>query len=240
MASTDSKTATRASVLDFLKANTFLGALPEEALDRLFQAGHTKGFAKGQTIYQRGDPGDYVLVILSGRIKITNIGPGAREMLHNVLAPGDVHGEIALLDGGERTATATALEDTQAFLLFRRDLIPILRSNPDSLLEIVTMLCERVRHLSQSLEDAHRSMQGRLVAALLRLVRQHGRRTKEGVLIDLDLTQRDLGNYAGLSRENTSRLLAALSRSEVLALVDNGILVKSEADLEKLAEDDVA
>jgi CRP/FNR family cyclic AMP-dependent transcriptional regulator len=83
-------------------------------------------------------------------------------------------------------------------------------------------------------------MQGRLVAALLRLLRQHGRRTKDGVFIDLDLSQRDLGNYAGLSRENTSRLLAALSRSDVLTLVEGGILIKSETTLEKLAEDDIA
>jgi CRP/FNR family transcriptional regulator len=94
----------------------------------------------------------------------------------------------------------------------------------------------RIRHLSQNLEDAQRSMQGRLVAALLRLARQHGRKTKDGVLIDLELSQRDLGNYAGLSRENTSRVLAALGRADVVTLVDSGILIKSEAQLEELAE----
>jgi CRP-like cAMP-binding protein len=129
MASLDSKSAIRKSVLDFLKANSFLGALPDDALDRLFQAGHIKTYSRGQMIHQRGDPGEFLLVIVAGRIKITNIGPGAREIVQNVLAPGDVHGEIALLDGGARSAAATALEDTQAFGLFRRDLLPVLKSN---------------------------------------------------------------------------------------------------------------
>jgi CRP-like cAMP-binding protein len=226
----------RDTILSFLGSNSFLGALPEQALSTLYKAGHTKSYGKGQVIYERGELGDHLIVILTGFVKISNVTADGREVVHNLLSPGDLHGEIALLDGGVRTATATALEGTSAFVLYRRDLLPVLKAYPDSLLEMVVNLCEKLRNTSQSLEDAQLSMQGRMIGALLRLSRQHGRRTKDGVLIDLELTQRDLGSFAGLSRENTSRLLASLSRADILSVSSGSILIKNESRLKQLAE----
>src|SRR5262245_7343399 len=90
----------------FLRNNTFFGGLPDAALDALIAKGHTKKYAKGDSIYRRGEPGDSLMVLLAGRIKITNINAEAREVVLNFLGVGDINGEIAVLDGKERTADA--------------------------------------------------------------------------------------------------------------------------------------
>jgi CRP-like cAMP-binding protein len=151
------------------------------------------------------------------------------------LGAGDLNGEIALLDGGPRTATAIALQDTEAFVLLRRDLLPLLRGNPEALLEIVAILCEKLRQTSQIVEDFQRSMQNRLAAGLLRLVNQHGRNTSDGIVIDLALNQRDLGSYAGLSRENTNRVLRLFEEVNVLVFRGGNILIKDRDALRSLA-----
>jgi CRP-like cAMP-binding protein len=198
--------------------------------------GRLKHYAQGEVIFERGDPGDYLLIIVSGRVKISNVTADAHEVVLNLLSAGDLNGEIALLDGGQRTATATALEETRAFLLFRRDLLPVLREHPDSLLEMMAILCEKLRQTSLIVEGSQRSMQVRIAAALHRLARQHGRQTKDGILIDFELNQRDLGNYAGLSRENTSRQLGALARAGVAVQRDGKILIRDEGRLLALAD----
>lgn len=224
------------SALKFLQAATFLGALPDDALNAIVKFGHIKHYRKGQTIFDNGDPGDYMLIILSGRIKISNIGAEAREIILNLLSAGDLIGEIAVLSGGERTAAAVALEDTQTFQLFRRDLMPVLMAHPEALVEIVAILCDKLRNTSAIIEDTHSSMQGRLAAALWRLAQQHGHQTKDGILIGFELNQRDLGNYASLSRENISRQLASLSKAGIILVSNGKVLIKDASRLMALAD----
>ena len=98
-------------VRPLLKDNTLFGGLPDGALDALIGKGHIKKYAKGDVIYRRGAPGDSLMVILIGRIKITNINVDGKEVVLNFLGAGDINGEIAVIDGKERTANAQALED---------------------------------------------------------------------------------------------------------------------------------
>jgi CRP/FNR family transcriptional regulator, cyclic AMP receptor protein len=112
----------------------------------------------------------------------------------------------------------------------------VIREYPDSLIEITAILCEKLRQTSLIVEDNKRSMEGRIAGAVLRLAHQHGRQTKDGVLIDFELNQRDLGNYAGLSRENTSRQLGLLAKSDIAVLKDGKILIKDTRRLLALAD----
>src|SRR3954454_4689881 len=107
----------------FLGNNTFFGALPDAALDALIKRGHTKRYPKGGSIYRRGEAGDNLMVVLSGRIKIVNVSADAREVVLNFLGVGDINGEIAVLDGKERTADAVALEDCEVFAVYARDVL---------------------------------------------------------------------------------------------------------------------
>jgi CRP/FNR family cyclic AMP-dependent transcriptional regulator len=193
---------------DALKTLSFLGGLPDPMIDQLAGRAHVKRYGKGETIVARDDAGESLMLLLAGRAKISNITSDAREIVLNFLGKGDVIGEIAILDGAPRTANAVAIEDTEALVLYRRDLLPVLLKNPDAMLELIQILCEKLRATSAIIEENSLPMAARAAAGLLRLADQHGRVVKGGgTLIDLKLSQRDLGSYLGLSRENVSRQL---------------------------------
>src|SRR5262249_31355072 len=189
-------------ILPFLRSHTFLGGLADEALSALIARGHTRRYSRGETIYRRGEPGDSLMVLLAGRIKVTNVTADAREVVLNFLGVGDINGEIAALDGRERTADAVAIEPCEVFVVYARDLLPVLRASPQALLEIIYILCDKLRSASAIIEDNTLEMRGRTARGLQRLAQQHGRTSKHGIRLELTLSQRELGGYLGLSREN--------------------------------------
>lgn len=223
---------------EILKEATFLGGLPDAAIDQLARRAHFTRFARGDTIYRRGDGGDSMMVILSGRVKISAITPQAREIIINFIGRGDVNGDIAVLDGGERTADAIAIEPTEALVLYRRDLMPVLTQSPEAMLEIIAVLCERLRNGLGMLESTSLEMSARMAAGLMRLAAQHGRKLKSGIEIGLKLSQRDLGNYVGLSRENVNRQLAMLRDRGIIQSQGNSITILDEQALAEIAERD--
>src|SRR5436305_10762861 len=112
-------------LLSFLRSNTFFGGLPDAALDTLIRRGHTKRFSKGDYIFRRGDAGDSLMVIVSGRIKIANVSADAKEVILNFLEPGDINGEIGVLDGNERSAAAMALKAFEVLAMYGPAPLPI-------------------------------------------------------------------------------------------------------------------
>jgi len=224
------------AVRRFLVDNTFIGGLPVECIDTLMTAGHVRRYPKGTPLFERGDLADSLLLIVSGGIKISNITVDGREVVLNFLGTGEIIGEIATLGGGPRTASAVAHVDTELFQLYRRDLLPVLIQHPQTLIEIIQLLCERLRSASSLVEDGLRDVRGRFAAGLLRLANQHGRRTPLGVEIDLAVNQRDLGNYFGLSRENTNRQFKRLVGEGILRVGGSVLTIVDEAALVALTE----
>jgi CRP-like cAMP-binding protein len=219
----------------FLRNNTFFGGLPDAALDHLIRRGHTKRYPRGTMIYRRGEPGDSMMVLLSGRIKITNTNADAREVVLNFLGEGDINGEIAALDGNERTADAVALEDCEVFTVYARDLVPVLLEHPQSMLEIIQILCQKLRAASAIIEDNTLEMRGRTARGLLRLCRQHGRTGRDGVRLQLSVSQRELGAYLGISRANVSRQLGQLKDDNLIRIAGTQITVTDEDGLAAIA-----
>ncbi len=219
-----------------LRDNTFLGALPDGAFGAIARKGHVARFRKGETIFRRGDEGASMMLIVSGTVKVFNTTVDGREAVLNFLGPSDVVGEITILDGLDRTATAAALEATETFSLQRRDIVPALLANPDTMLEVIQMLCGKLRNTSALIEDGLNEMPGRTARGLLRLADQHGRQTNAGIVINLQVSQRDLGGYMGLSRENTSRQLAALRQQGLIAMDAARIVIRDRAGLEEVAD----
>lgn len=220
-----------------LGETTFLGALPDQALSTLTRRGHIRTFAKGTVIYQRGEPGNSLMVILAGHIKIANVSPEGHEVILNFLRAGDLSGEIAVLDGKERTANAVALEETRALVILARDLLPILAAHPNALLEITKTLCDKLRAASAIVEDSTRDMRARAARGLLRLAERHGKVSSHTIRLDLVLSQQDLGNYLGISRENVSRQLRQLRFANVVRLEEGQIVITDRTGLAEIAED---
>jgi CRP/FNR family cyclic AMP-dependent transcriptional regulator len=223
-------------LLSFLKSHTFFGGLPDAALAGLIRRGHVKKISKGGIIFRRGDPGDTLMVIVSGRIKITNVNADAKEVVLNFLEPGDINGEIAVLDGNARSANAIALEHAEVLVIQRRDLMPVLTAHPQAMFEIMQILCQRLRALSAIVEDGMLAMQGRVAKGLLRLAQEHGRTSKDGIRLQLTLSQTDLGKYLGLSRANVSRQLRHLRNANVIRIDGAQVVITDEKGLAQIAD----
>jgi CRP/FNR family transcriptional regulator, cyclic AMP receptor protein len=171
--------------------------------------------------------------VLRGRVKISNVSLEGREAVHNLINPGRVFGEIALLDGKERTADATALEPTELLVLQRRDFIPFVESHPPRMaLRLIEVLCAKLRRTTTVVEDTAFLTTGpRIAKALLRLAEEYGRREGGGgaVRIELKLSQRELGGMVGLARENVNRQLREW-REDGLIRIDRGCVVIEDVE----------
>ena len=220
----------------FLKHNTFFGSLSDSALDALIQRGHIKQYTTGDVICRRQERGDTLMVIVTGRIKVMSNTVDGKEIVLSFLGPGDTTGEIAVLDGKQRTADVVALEKSDVFLVHSRDLLPLLIAHPQALLEVVQVLCEKLRAASAIIEDSSLDVRRRTARGLLRLALQHGRTSKDGVRVDLKVSQSELGSYLGLSRENVNRQLSQLKNANVLRNAGTQIIVTDEAALCEIAE----
>ena len=233
-------TATAERVRLFLKNETFLGSLSDTSLDALIRRGHVRKYSPGDFLCRRGDRADTVMVIITGWIKITNSNADGKEVVLNFLGAGDTIGEIGVLDGNVRTADAIALTETEVFLVYARDLLPILAAHPQTLIEIVHMLCEKLRAASAIIEDSSLDMRRRIAKGLLRLAWQHGRTSKEGIRVNLRASQSELGGYLGLSRENVNRQLCELRDANVIVNDGPQIIIINEPALYEIAEGPLA
>ena len=136
-----------------LSKHFLMSTMPERVLDKLVKFTAVARFEPQHEIFSKGDPGDCLYGILAGRVRIFSSSPEGGEVLLNVLEPGELFGEIALLDGSTRTASAAAMEQSDLMLIHRNHFLPYVRANPDLLLSMLTLLCNRVRWSSAIIED---------------------------------------------------------------------------------------
>ena len=220
----------------FLANNTFLGRLPGAVIDALVGKGQLKGCAKGAAVYRRGDPGDSLMVVIKGRIKLTNTTINGKEIVLYYVGPGDIFGDIAALDGKERAADAVALEDSEVFAVYTRDLLPTLSAHPGAMFEVVRALCEKIRIAAAIVEDNTLEMRGRTARGLLRLARRHGRMDTDSAHLQLTLSQEELGKYLGMSRANVNRQLGQLKIAGLIRISGSDISIIDEKGLADIGE----
>lgn len=215
-----------------LAGHPIFGTLAGAELDLLVRLMRVQRFAKGRTIFAKGDAGSSMMAVLAGTIKISTVTSEGKELVLNMIGVGQIFGEIALLDAKPRTADAVALSDCQVAVVERRDFLPLLRANPDLSLRIITMLCGRLRRTNEQVESVmFMPLEVRLARALVRLASEQG--GAEGrPAAAIVVTQRDLGQMIGMSRESTNKQLKAWQREGWVGIVKGGLELR---DLEALA-----
>ncbi|MEA2934572.1 MAG: family transcriptional regulator, cyclic receptor protein [Variibacter sp.] len=214
-----------------LAQGSLFAGLPEDARTQLLSHAHIKTIARGSPIFRMGDPGDSLVAVLSGDVRISIASSEGRQITLARASAGEILGEIALLDGRERTADATAETPCTIAVLGRRDVLPILERHPSALLQIVKMLCERLRRTDQHLaEVALMPLCKRLAGALLRLSESGsgGRSVK--------LSQRAIGEIVGASRESVNKCLAEWQRDDWIRIDGPEIKITDADALQDLAE----
>lgn len=185
---------------------------------------------RGQIVFRRDDEGDALYAVKSGQIKISVSSADGKEVVLNLMRAGDIFGEISILDGGPRTADATAMEDTDLLVLHRRDFTNFLEQKPRVAIAMLRVLTERLRNTSNQLEDvAAYDRSARLARSLIRLSLRFGEETSEGVRIDLNLTQSDIGNLVGMTRESMNKQIAVW-REQGFLTFERGVLTIQNMD----------
>jgi CRP-like cAMP-binding protein len=208
------------------------GQLEPEELDRLVTYMRVASFRRRTVLFRKGDPGTNMMVVLRGRVKVCTHSEDGKELVLNLFSPGDVFGEIALLDGADRTADAVTLDDCDLLVLERRDFLPFLRSHPDACLKLMAVLCQKLRQTSELLEEAL-FLEGpsRLAKRLVHLAEAFGTPVADGVRINLQLSQQALGNMVGMSRESMNKHLRQWREEDLIRIRDGYYVI---TDLEAL------
>jgi CRP/FNR family transcriptional regulator, cyclic AMP receptor protein len=210
------------------------GKLSRDEIDTLLHYSRVERYPAGEEIYAKGSPGQSIMAVLRGIAKMSCVSPEGKEIVLNIMHPGDIFGEIALLDGGERSADAIAMTDCELLVLNRRDFLPVLERHADICMMLLRILCQRLRQTSEQVEDVlFRHLESRIAKALLHLAQNTGRRDANGLSVDLHLSQRELGGIAGGSRESVNKILQIWHREGVISLSKGSIVIRDLAALKR-------
>jgi CRP-like cAMP-binding protein len=200
------------STRSVLQHNFLFGGLPQDSLDRLASLATRRSFDKGEVVFAQGDPGDALYGVAAGRVRISASGAAGQEVFLNIMEPGDTFGEIAVMDGLPRTASATALDAATLVIVKRSDFLDLVEREPKLAIHLLKLLCERLRWTSELVEEnVFLAGPARLAKRLLILASLHGRATAPGRL-ELRISQAELARFLGISRQIVNQHLSEWRR----------------------------
>jgi CRP-like cAMP-binding protein len=228
------------AIVDMLGQTALFGSLTEA--DRTATASRMRRvqFEPDQMIFSRGDPGREIYLVLEGRIRLSVLSSDGRELSLDHASPGSIFGEIATLDGGERTAGATAISRVQAMVLSQRAMMELIEGNPHVAVAAIKFLCTRLRETDQRLEAiALHRIEVRLARLMLSALRDQGKDLEEGesVPLNLGMSQGELALLIGASRPKVNVALTALEDMGAITRAGSGFtcdveVLRSVADME--------
>jgi CRP-like cAMP-binding protein len=219
--------------LALLRSHSLFGQLPPAAIEHLGSYITRRFFPRGTVIFSKGDPSTGLMGVLAGMVKISAPSTDGRDIVLNIIREGEIFGEIALLDGRPRTADASAMSDCELMLIERRDFVPFLRSEPDLMMKIIEILCARLRRTSEQVQElTFLELPVTLAKALLRLTDEA---QTPASIHKVTITQREISEIIGRSRESTNKQLRAWARHGLIRLERGAVTVLHRDKLAELA-----
>lgn len=211
--------------------------LSGDDLDSLTRFAKHRRLAAREVLFHKSDPGNQMCLIVKGRVKLSTVSPEGREMMFGILEDGDFFGEMSLLDGGERSATATAVSATELLTIERRDFIPFLERHPRVAIKLLATLAGRLRRTDETFEDTFfLNLTSRLAKKFLALAEDYGESAGEGVRIGLELSQSEIGNLVCTSRESVNKQMRAWQDEGLIRCEGRRVTLLRPDALEDLAE----
>ncbi|TAK20313.1 MAG: Crp/Fnr family transcriptional regulator [Chloroflexota bacterium] len=189
-------------------------------------------------VFYFGDPGNGLFIVLAGTIKIAVNAPDGQETMIALLGAGECFGEMAVLDGQPRSATASAMEKTETLFLPRTGFLAFLEQHRDAVHKIILLLARRLRETDEHVADlVFHDVYGRLAKRLLHLAEHRGQKNASGrIEIDLPLTQQDLANLVGASRESVNKAMKDFRAKGYVTVMQQRITVNDRAALRASVE----
>ena len=224
--------------LSVLRKHPIFADLEPEALDQLCRYAKHTTLKRGTTIFSKGDGGSSVIAVISGTVKISISSPDGRNAILNLIGPGEVFGEMSVLSSQPRSADAIANTNCELFVIDRREFLPFVRSQPSLMMKFIELLCERLRSTSDQLEQVIlQDLPGRLASALLRLSEKQ---TSEPQGRTVAITQQELSEMVGMTRESINKQLRVWAGRSWVRLEHGAIVVLDTDALRELAESGLA
>jgi CRP-like cAMP-binding protein len=210
--------------------------LSERDLEGLIAVARTARLAARAKLFHKGDDGTQIYVVIRGTLKALTTSDEGDDVVFSILGEGEVFGEIALLGRPQRTATVTAITPCELLVIDRRDFLAFLRSHPDAAIELLGVLAERLKNVSELVEDTlFLNLPVRLAKKLVHLARKYGEKVEDGVKIDLKLSQEEWGDLVGATRESINKQLRTWSEEKLVTLEHGYVVIHRPRDLERLA-----
>jgi CRP-like cAMP-binding protein len=213
----------------------FKGLSPAE-FDALVPVARTLTLGRREELFHKGDEAAEVYVVISGTLKALTTSASGDDVVFSILGPGDVLGEIALLGGTPRTATVAAVDPSELLIIDRRDFMAFLRSHPDVAIKLLDVLAQRIKRVSELVEDTlFLNLPLRLAKKLVAFAETYGKPDANGLLLDIKLSQEEWGDLVGSTRESVNKQFRAWSDDGTITVENGYIVIHRMLDLEKLA-----
>jgi CRP/FNR family cyclic AMP-dependent transcriptional regulator len=217
-----------------LRRSPLFARLGDGETDAILAHARVAKHAEGDRIFSKGDPGDSMMAVLKGRVSVSTPSDDGRQVVLTVMHDGDLFGEIAMLDGKERTADVTAMTDCEVLVVPRRSLLSLLERRPDICIDLMLVLCERLRRTNEQVEDlAFLDLEARIAKVLVRLAEENGITDEPTQPVGVKISQRALGELVGGSRESVNKHLHDWKRSGIITIEKGAIMIR---DIDALAD----
>jgi CRP-like cAMP-binding protein len=228
--------------LNLLKSVPLFEGLTSEQLSRIAQLTEVRTYAPRAMVVSQGEPARALFAIVRGRLKVTSAGPDGRDTVLGIMAEGEVFGEVALLDGGTRSASCTAIEACELLVIDREQFLELLEHSPGIAVKLLQVLAGRLRRLSQRSEHAaFLDVPSRLARSLLDLASRFGERgdaPKHEIQIMLRLSQQELGDLVGATRESVNKHLSDWTRQGIMRLQSGRMVISDIETVRRIARVD--
>lgn len=189
-----------------LEGTYLFAEVPEQALDQLARFAKLQSFGAKKVLFYKSDPGKQFYVIAEGRVQLSTVSAEAKELVIGILGEGEIFGELSMLDGKQRTATATTMEPCELIVVERRDFLPFLEMQPEVAIKLLSILALRLRMIDQLYEDnLMLPLPVRLAKQFLALASRYGYPVPNGVRLGLKLSQQEIGNLVSATRESVNK-----------------------------------
>ena len=219
-------------------SHNLLSVFPEELAARLFAHAKPVKLAAEEVLFLAGDPGDGCYHVEKGLLKVSVASPAGGERILAILGPGALVGELAIVDGQSRSASVSAIRESELNFISRAVYEEFVREHPETNRHILTLLAQRLRDTNNIVAAASfLSIKGRVALALLNLAEAFGQEVGGGrILIRQKITQSDVAAMAGVARENVSRTLTEWIRQKLVSRVSSYYCIENKKKLEAEAE----
>ncbi len=218
-----------------LRDHPFFKGLDEAVIDWLVPRALSRKLKKGSVLFRKGDAGTKLYAVCAGAIRISCTSEQGNDVILNLIIPGDIFGEISFLDRGSRTADAVVIEDSEVMEIDRQDFSQLMREYPEVSMRLIDILCSRVRRTSEQVEDiVFLNLAHRLAKVLLHL---YQRSSSNEAPIKLHITQHEISEMIGASRESTNKQLREWERRKWLRLERSCIVILAPEALKNFVSD---